>query len=103
MMTLCIRYTLDATKLSDFEAYARALPEPVARCGGKFVGYYLPTKVAGPTNMAFGLIDFVDLGAYEEYRENLLSDAGAVECLRRAQAAGCILIEDRSFVRLAAS
>jgi hypothetical protein len=48
MMTLCIRYTLDANKLSDFEAYARALRQPVERCGGKFVAYYLPTKIAGP-------------------------------------------------------
>jgi hypothetical protein len=30
MMTLCIRYTLDANKLADFEAYARALPLPIA-------------------------------------------------------------------------
>jgi hypothetical protein len=55
MMTLCIRYTLDANKLADFEAYARSLRQPVERCGGKFVGYYLPTKVAGPTNAALGL------------------------------------------------
>jgi hypothetical protein len=99
MMTLCIRYTLDANKLADFEAYARALPRPVERCGGKFVGYYLPTKIAGPTNTALGLIDFPDLAAYERYREKLLSDKEAVESLRRAEAAGCILNEDRSFVR----
>jgi hypothetical protein len=99
MMTLCIRYTLDANKLADFEAYARALPQPVERCGGKIVGYYLPTKIAGPTNTALGLIDFPDLSAYERYREQLMSDAEAVACLRRAEAAGCILSEDRSFVR----
>ena len=99
MLTLCIRYTLDPGKLADFEAYARALREPVERCGGRFVDYYLPTKIAGPTNMAFGLIDFPDLAAYERYREALMTDQGAVECLRRAEAAGCILNEDRSFVR----
>jgi hypothetical protein len=63
------------------------------------VGYYLPTKLAGPTNTALGLIDFPDLAAYEQYREKLLSDKEAVESLRRAEAAGCILNEDRSFVR----
>ncbi|MGH7068901.1 MAG: NIPSNAP family protein [Acetobacteraceae bacterium] len=99
MLTLCIRYTLDANKLADFEAYARALPQPVERCGGKFAGYYLPTKIAGPTNTAIGLIDFSDLAAYEAYREKLLSDTDAVEALRRAEATGCILSEDRSFVR----
>ena len=96
-MTLCIRYTLDANKLADFEAYAQSLPRPVERCGGKFVGYYLPTKVAGPTNTALGLIDFPDLAAYEQYREKLLSDPEAVEILRRAEAVGCILNEDGSF------
>ena len=99
MMTLCIRYTLDAGKLADFEAYARALPPPVERCGGKFIGYYLPTKVAGPTNIAFGLIDFPDLATYERYRALLMSDSDAVESLHRAEAAACILNEDRSFVR----
>lgn len=99
MMTLCIRYTLDANKLADFDVYARALQQPVERCGGKLVSYYLPTKVAGPTNIAFGLIDFPNLAAYEHYREKLLSDADAVACLRQAETAGCILSEDRSFVR----
>jgi hypothetical protein len=99
MMTLCIRYTIDAGKLAAFEVYTRELSGPVERCGGKFVGYYLPTKVAGPTNSALGLIDFPNLASYERYREKLATDTGAVECLRRAEAAGCILNEDRSFVR----
>lgn len=99
MITMCIRYTLDINKLADFESYARSLPTPVERCGGTFVGYYLPTKIAGATNTALGLIDFPNLAAYERYRENLMADADAVEGLRRAEAAGCILNEDRSFVR----
>lgn len=99
MVTLCIRYTLDAGKLAEFEEYARALPRPVERCGGTFVAYYLPTKIAGPTNTALGLIDFPDLASYERYREKLAADPEAVECLRRAEAAGWILNEDRSFVR----
>ena len=99
MITLCIRYTLDANKLAEFETYANSLRKPVERCGGAYVGYYLPTKIAGPTNTAFGLIDFPDLAAYERYRARLLTDPDAAECLRRAEAAGCILNEDRAFVR----
>ncbi|MHB8529787.1 MAG: NIPSNAP family protein [Caulobacteraceae bacterium] len=99
MITLCIRYTLDVKKLGEFEAYARALPGPVERCGGRFVGYYLPTRLAGPTNTAFGLIDFPDLALYERFRERLAADPEAVEALRLAEAAGCILNEDRSFLR----
>jgi hypothetical protein len=99
MITLCVRYTLDANKLADFETYARALRQPVERSGGKFVAYYLPTKIAGPTNSAFGLIDFPNLAAYEQYREKLASDPDGMRCLGRAEAAGCILNEERSFVR----
>ena len=103
MLTLCIRYTLDANKLADFEAYAQSLRKPIERCGGTYVDYYLPTKIAGPTNAALGLIDFPNLAAYEAYRAELLSDADAVACLRRAEAAGCILNEDRSFLRRVAN
>lgn len=99
MLTLCIRYTLDAGKLADFEKYAHDLQQPVERCGGKFVAYYLPTKIAGPTNVALGLIDFPDLASYERYREKLATDRGAIECLRNVEVAGCILNEDRAIVR----
>src|SRR5262245_42984204 len=47
MLTLCIRYTLDPTKLADFETYARSAAAPIERCGGKMVGYFAPTKYAG--------------------------------------------------------
>jgi hypothetical protein len=99
MITLQIRYTLDIAKIADFEAYAKALLEPIARCGGSNAQYYLSTKIAGPTNQALALIDFSDLASYERYRANLLSDAGAVECLRRVETSGAILNEDRSFIR----
>jgi len=99
VLTLCIRYTLDIRKLGDFEAYAAKLPEQIARAGGKLVGYYLPTKFAGPTNQALALIEFADLAAYEVYRARLGADADAVENVRRAEASGCILIEERSVLR----
>jgi len=54
-------------------------------------------------DMAIGLIDFPNLAAYEAYRAELLSDADAAACLRRAEAAGCILNEDRSFLRRVAN
>jgi hypothetical protein len=99
MITLCIRYTLDVSKLADFEAYARALQPQIARCGGKVAGYFLPTKLAGATNSALGLIDFPSLAAYEQYRERLAADPDAAANLQRAEAARCILNEERSFIR----
>jgi hypothetical protein len=98
MITLSIRYTIDARKRADFETYARALVKIVPRCGGDLVGYWLPTRFAGPTNQALALIDFPSLAAYEQYRERLAKDADNVESIRRAEESGCILIEDRAFL-----
>ena len=101
MLTLCIRYTLDAGKLADFEAYARAVAGPIERCGGKIVGYYAPTKFAGPTNIGLALIDFPSLAAYERYREALAADSEHTDVARRAAQSGVILIEDRAFMQRA--
>lgn len=98
MITLCIRYTLDGLKRDEFERYARGLKSVIPRCGGDLVGYWLPTKYAGPTNVALALIDFPSLAAYEQYRERLAKDSENVEHIKRAEAAGCILVEDRSFL-----
>lgn len=99
MVTLCIRYTIDQHKLKDFEAYARRWPELIKRCGGELVGYFAPTKLAGATNIALVLINFRDLSAYEKYRAALLKDPGAIANVAAADAAKCILIEDRSFLQ----
>lgn len=99
MLTLCIRYTLDVRKFADFEAYVAKLPEQIARAGGKLVGYYLPTKFAGPTNVAIALIDFEALAAYESYRARIALDPESAENVRRAEQSGCIMIEDRSILR----
>ena len=98
MITLSIRYTIEARKRSDFERYARALTKIIPRCGGELVGYWLPTKFAGPTNEALALISFPSLATYEQYRERLAKDADNVEAIRRAEESGCILVEDRSIL-----
>ncbi len=103
MITLCIRYTLDPNKLAEFEAYARSIPVPAQRCGATHVAYYLPTKFAGPTNAALALIDFDSLAAYERYREVLARDAEAATVLRRVEASGAVLVEDRSILKRQAS
>ena len=99
MITLCIRYQIDHNKQRDFEAYARNWPDPIRRCGGNLIGYFLPTRFAGRTNEALALISFPDLGAYERYREALMKDAAAVENVARVESAGCILSEDRGFLQ----
>jgi hypothetical protein len=101
MITVCIRYTIDHNKLSDFESYARRWPEPIRRCGGQLVGYFLPTKFAGPTNIAMALIDFPDLAAYQHYREALAKDKDAIANVAAADSAQCIFVEDRSILQRA--
>jgi hypothetical protein len=99
MITLCIRYTLDPAKLADFAAYARGIAEPIARCGGKLVGYFAPTKFAGPTNIGLALIEFPSLAAYEQYREKLGADRDHLEKLSFAERTGSILVEDRTILQ----
>jgi hypothetical protein len=99
MIHLCIRYVIDPRKLQDFEQYARRLPPLIHRCGGDLTGYYLPTRFAGPTNVALALIAFPSLAAYEKYRQALGNDADATDALARAEASGCILVEDRSILQ----
>jgi hypothetical protein len=99
MITICIRYTIDAHKHSDFEHYARTWPEPIRRCGGQLLGYFLPTKMAGATNLAYALINFPSLTEYERYREALMDDPQAKENFAFANRSGCILVEDRSVLQ----
>ena len=99
MITVCIRYTIDIQKTAEFEQYARNWPEPIARCGGELVGYFLPTKTAGPTNIAYALINFESLAPYEKYRGALMHDEAANQNVAFADRSGCIVIEDRSVLR----
>lgn len=48
MITCCIQHTLDPPQIDAFERYATAWPEIIERCGGRLVGYFLPTE--GATN-----------------------------------------------------
>ena len=99
MITLCIRYTIDMHKVADFERYARSWPEPIRRCGGELMGYFLPTKIAGPTNFALALINFPSTAAYAQYRDALGRDSEAKANVDFAEKSGCILVEDRSILQ----
>jgi len=68
LITLLLRYTIDPNKLSDIAQYAADEQVPIRQCGGKILGYFMPTDFAGATNEAFGLIEFPSLAAYEIYR-----------------------------------
>ncbi len=99
MMTLCIRYTFNADKLADSRTYVEAEDGPIARSGGKIVGYFLPTDFAGPTNEAIGLIDVPSLAAYETYRQKLADDAEHKKNVARLERSGANVAMSRSFIQ----
>ena len=96
-ITCCIRYTLDPFKLEAFEEYARNWLSIIPRCGGDLLGYFLPHE--GTDNIAFALISFPSLAAYEAYRTRLKADAAGAANFREAQTERFILSEERTFLR----
>ena len=95
-ITCIIRYRIDPFQREAFRAYAQAWLRIIPRCGGELIGYWLPTKFAGPTNSALALIDFPSLAAYEQYRDRLAKDDDNIDSVQRADESGCILVEDRA-------
>ena len=65
-ISVFIPYQLDPFKRAGFEEYARRWIAIIAKCGGNLVGYWMPHE--GTNNVAFALISFENLGAYESYR-----------------------------------
>lgn len=92
-----IRYQIDPYKLEEFRAYAAAWGRIIPRCGGHLIGYFLPDE--GTNDIAWGLIGFDSLCAYEAYRARLRTDAEAMANFERAQKQQFILREERTFVR----
>ncbi len=96
-ITVFIRYRLDPFKRSAFEEYARRWLTIIPACGGTLVGYWMPHE--GTNNIAYGLISFESLAAYEAYRERLKRDPDGVANFRSAEEQRLILAEERTFLR----
>jgi hypothetical protein len=96
-ITVFIRYRIDPFKREAFEAYARRWLEIIPKCGGDVVGYWMPHE--GTNNIAWGLISFASLAAYESYRARLKADAEGAANFRFAEDEGLILAEERTFLR----
>jgi hypothetical protein len=98
MYTLYIRYTLDPNRTAHFKTYVEHELEAIRNAGGKIVGYWLPTDFAGPTNIAYGLIDFLTLASYEQYRKALAEDALHQRNAEELTRSGAIINMDRSLL-----
>ncbi len=96
MITCFIRYQIDPFQREAFKTYAENWGRIIPRCGGHLLGYFLPHE--GSNDIAWGLIGFDSLAAYERYRARLRDDAEGRANFAFAQDARFILREERSFV-----
>ena len=96
MITCFIRYQIDPFQRDAFKTYAQQWGRIIPRCGGHLIGYFLPHE--GTNDVAWGLIAFDSLAAYETYRARLKADPQGRENFAFAQARRFILREERNFV-----
>ena len=97
-ITCVIRYEIDPFQLEAFRKYAENWGRIIPRCGGHLVGYFLPHE--GTNYVAWGLIAFESLAAYEVYRTRLRADPEARENFAAAQSKRFIVREERNFVEI---
>lgn len=93
-----IRYQIDPFQRDAFKQYAENWGAIIPRCGGDLIAYFLPYE--GTNDVAWGVIAFDSLAAYEAYRARLKSDPEARANFAMAQEKRIILREERNFVEI---
>jgi hypothetical protein len=95
-ITCFIRYQIDPFQRAAFARYAQAWGRIIPRCGGQLVGYFLPYE--GTNDIAWGLIAFDSMAAYERYRATLRADEEGKANFEMAQSMRFILREERTWL-----
>lgn len=95
-ITCMIRYQIDPFQRDAFRVYAQNWGRIIPRCGGGLIGYFLPAE--GTNDIAWGVIGFASLAAYEAYRARLREDEEGRANFAMAQEKRFILREERTFV-----
>lgn len=95
-ITCFIRYQIDPFQRDAFREYAENWGRIIPRCGGDLLGYFLPHE--GTNDVAWGLIAFESLAAYEAYRLRLKADPEARSNFSFAEAKRLIVREERTFL-----
>jgi hypothetical protein len=93
-----IRYQIDPFQRDAFQKYAEVWRTVIPRCGGRFIGYFLPLE--GTNDIGWGLIGFDSLAAYETYRARLKSDPEARANFAFSQSKRFVLREERTFLEI---
>jgi hypothetical protein len=96
-ITLFIQYKIHPFKHDEYDAYAKRWYDIVPRCGGELLGYWMPHE--GTRDIAYCLINFESLAAYEAYREVIKADKDGAANFQAAADGDFILEENRSFLR----
>ena len=97
-ITCFIRYQIDPFQRDAFRTYAQNWGRIIPRCGGHLVGYFLPHE--GSNDIAWGLIAFDSLAAYETYRARLKTDSESRGNFAMAREKRFILREERTFTEI---
>ncbi|WP_349865933.1 NIPSNAP family protein [Leifsonia sp. WHRI 6310E] len=96
MITVHLRYEIDADKLAEFTDYGQRWIRLVNRLGGTHHGYFMPSE--GDSDEAFALFTFPSLAEYERYRETSATDPECQEAFQFARDTGCIRRYERRFL-----
>src|SRR5204863_3173247 len=97
-ITCVIRYEIDPFQRNEFRTYAENWGRIIPRCGGQLIGYFVPHE--GTNDVAWGLIAFDSLAAYEAYRTRVKADPESRQNFAMAEAKRLILREERTFVEI---
>jgi hypothetical protein len=95
-ITCFIRYQIDPFQRDEFARYADGWSKVIPRCGGDLIGYFLPKE--GTNDVAFALISFESLAAYEAYRTRLFLDPDGKANFEYAKSKQFVLREERTFL-----
>lgn len=95
-VTCFIRYQIDPFQRDAFKRYAEAWGHIIPRCGGDLIGYFLPHE--GSNDVAWGLIGFDDMAAYERYRATIKNDTEGRTNFEYARSLRFILREERTWL-----
>lgn len=97
-VTCVIRYQIDPFQKEAFKQYAENWGPIIPRCGGHLIGYFLPYE--GTNDVAWGLIGFDSLAAYESYKTRIKADTDAQKNFAAVYSKRVILREERNFVEI---
>ena len=93
-----IRYQIDPFQQAAFKTYAETWGRLIPKAGGCLIGYFLPWE--GTNDVAWGLITFPSLAAYEAYRARLKTDVDSRANFEFAERHRFILREERTFLEI---